>query len=45
MNDTTTRPITLVFADVSDDITDISFLSVIFDTLLSSDEDGEEDNE
>ena len=45
MHDITTRPITLTFIDIGEEITDISFLSVIFDTLLSSDKDGEEDNE
>ncbi len=45
MEEITTRPITLVFADVSDSINDTSFLSVIFDILSSNIGDGEEENE
>lgn len=45
MEEITTRPITLVFADVSESITDTSFLSVIFETLNGNIEDGEEENE
>lgn len=37
----TTRPITLAFIDVTEDITDTGFLTVIFDELSAMEEKGD----